>query len=901
MFTTIIEMIVCNALFMLLYYALFLRKADYGFCRRYLILTVIASALIPMMDVPVGFLHEKDNLQELSVADAEPVQTVKPAVMQTVPSAELVAAPVAEASIGQPLDVTATGSEAVAHNANVETVSVKTRKTTVSDIANAASANHNVWLIIYLCGALASLLYVLYGVLSIARLRRHAALSDTDKYSLAESGQVKSPFTFLSTVFLGNGYSGVERSQILSHESSHVRHGHSYEKLLMSVMRSALWFNPFVWLAEKYLDEVQEWQADGDALSEGYDLNEYRKTIIRQLFGMNPMPASGLKNSFTKKRLERMTRRNFPKHSLLMTASAAAVCAVLFVCFGCRPAHKMDSVIITADKFFDDGSIHPATLLDDGYYCFEDSLTTYCPYPAVIAATNVRTAKSPDSKELDWVNGNTRIIIGHRKSTLAEFKALKKSDYTRIVYLRSSPELSLVYAETPIDKVSYFHGPVAIDNTDKLPDIVGIGSGRFENVFIAVLGGFGVALPETKFAIDGHIVSYEEFKTTISGEGRLVLYKNGDAESLFGDGVLQVVNYEHDRVVRHGQWTYTEDQIQEWLDRDDRLIFAADRFYDEETHQEHFQIIEELNYGEIERGIEVYESRNRDRLPVFVAVNGYRYADSPSSKKLKWVNSSTKIFIEGRKSTLDEFKQLQPDEYIAIMYYRCKSDRNMSLVYVMTSLDNSATYNYQTVIDWPGADLPDWIEPSGTGVRDEYFVYQTDVNAATPDAQYVIDGKFTSYQEFKEIWYEHPPHRIYVFRNEVARRLFGEDVREVVEFVTNPATYYRISVKFYRDVDDNNRLKAFVNEKSCELDSLKNCLESYAPADLETDKTPTLVYVLFDEYDWLDDNAVDKIVSDSIPWDNPGLIISAYRIRTVTGTYKGHISRKSKVEYISPV
>lgn len=58
--------------------------------------------------------------------------------------------------------------------------------------------------------------------------------------------------------------------------------------MTLAVLRSVYWFNPFFRIAEKDLEEVQEWEADKDVLSRGFGLKTYRTTIFRQLFGYNP-------------------------------------------------------------------------------------------------------------------------------------------------------------------------------------------------------------------------------------------------------------------------------------------------------------------------------------------------------------------------------------------------------------------------------------------------------------------------------------------------------------------------------------------------------------------------------------------------------------------------------------
>ena len=56
---------------------------------------------------------------------------------------------------------------------------------------------------------------------------------------------------------------------MVCHEASHVRHRHSAERIALELVRSLFWFNPFVWIAGRWLSEVQEWEADRDVLDAG--------------------------------------------------------------------------------------------------------------------------------------------------------------------------------------------------------------------------------------------------------------------------------------------------------------------------------------------------------------------------------------------------------------------------------------------------------------------------------------------------------------------------------------------------------------------------------------------------------------------------------------------------------
>lgn len=153
---------------------------------------------------------------------------------------------------------------------------------------------------LYLLTVAVSLAILAVRILGIRRLRRRSRITDCGAYAVAENPRVGTPFSFLRTVFLGEGYEGRRREIVVCHEASHVRHRHSAERIALELVRSLFWFNPFVWIAGRWLSEVQEWEADRDVLDAGYGLTEYRTIIFRQLFGYNPDIACGLNHSLTK-------------------------------------------------------------------------------------------------------------------------------------------------------------------------------------------------------------------------------------------------------------------------------------------------------------------------------------------------------------------------------------------------------------------------------------------------------------------------------------------------------------------------------------------------------------------------------------------------------------------------
>lgn len=131
------------------------------------------------------------------------------------------------------------------------------------------------------------------------------------------------PFRFCGRYFWARVYEGRRREIVVCHEASHVRHRHSAERIALELVRSLFWFNPFVWIAGRWLSEVQEWEADRDVLDAGYGLTEYRTIIFRQLFGYNPDIVCGLNRSLTKNRFAMMTQ--FTKRRFAFVRFGAAI------------------------------------------------------------------------------------------------------------------------------------------------------------------------------------------------------------------------------------------------------------------------------------------------------------------------------------------------------------------------------------------------------------------------------------------------------------------------------------------------------------------------------------------------------------------------------------------------
>lgn len=246
-----LEVLVCSGVLLAAYAILLERRVKFRWCRLYLLLTTFAAALIPLLRIPVW---------------PGRIVAAAPAISPDLP--------------------------------------VWTGEVLPDEGGGFAVTPESLCLGLYLLGAALIAGVMAWQVFRIHRLRRGAEISRTGDYTLVRTRQEIASFSFLRTIYVWDKTPAGELAAILAHESSHIAHRHSIERILMELMKALLWWNPFAWIAARRLTEAEEFEADNDVLSSGYDRAEYMQTIFRQLFGYSPEIANGLRNSLTKNALK---------------------------------------------------------------------------------------------------------------------------------------------------------------------------------------------------------------------------------------------------------------------------------------------------------------------------------------------------------------------------------------------------------------------------------------------------------------------------------------------------------------------------------------------------------------------------------------------------------------------
>ena len=274
----ILEVIACSGVLAALYSLIIERKVDFLFTRLFLIFSVLLSAVIPMINIPVWEAALVPQLTEVTVGEV---------------STEVVQ------------------SSVTSFDFNFMAL---------------------IWAV-YGVGVALCMGSIVLQMVNILNIRRVGQMTTFDGVNIVRSQQNIASFSLFKTIYIGNNTADTDLPTIVAHERSHIAHKHSVERVVMEIFKALLWWNPFVWIASRRLVEAHEFEADNDVIGSGCDANLYVATLLKHLFGYSPEIANGLHNSLTKKRLKMILKGNSGRYALLRKVAVIPVLGVLFALF----------------------------------------------------------------------------------------------------------------------------------------------------------------------------------------------------------------------------------------------------------------------------------------------------------------------------------------------------------------------------------------------------------------------------------------------------------------------------------------------------------------------------------------------------------------------------------------
>jgi TonB family protein len=149
-----------------------------------------------------------------------------------------------------------------------------------------------------------------------------------------------SGFSAMGYIFINIRLSPDDAGEIIRHEQNHLKQNHFIDIIFIEIIKAVQWFNPVVYLFNRSLRAIHEYQADQECLSSGIPMVNYQSLLLSQIFKSK---AFNLTNSFSnpsliKKRMVMMTKK---RTSAFASAKILIVVPVIGVVFLAISVHSL--------------------------------------------------------------------------------------------------------------------------------------------------------------------------------------------------------------------------------------------------------------------------------------------------------------------------------------------------------------------------------------------------------------------------------------------------------------------------------------------------------------------------------------------------------------------------------
>ena len=175
-----------------------------------------------------------------------------------------------------------------------------------------------------------------------------------DHLTIVRVPQAIAPFSFFRHVFVHESLiDSPDFDQILAHEKTHIEQRHSFDLVFVQTVAIFFWFNPVIWQLIKSLKTTHEYIADKKIIASGYSMVEYQTLLLKQLISNNSLGlVHNFNLSFIKKRITMMKNRRSGWSGKVKVALAIAGTMIV------------SAVTIQCNTKLDDDQMQPG--IDDG-------------------------------------------------------------------------------------------------------------------------------------------------------------------------------------------------------------------------------------------------------------------------------------------------------------------------------------------------------------------------------------------------------------------------------------------------------------------------------------------------------------------------------------------------------
>ncbi len=142
-----------------------------------------------------------------------------------------------------------------------------------------------------------------------------------------------SGFSAMGYIFINTRLTPEDAGDIIKHEQNHLKQNHFIDIIFIELIKAVQWFNPVVYLFNRSLRAIHEYQADQECISSGVPIVNYQSLLLNQVFKSG---AFNLTNSFSnpsliKKRMIMMTKKRTSTTASFKILIVIPVAAIIFM------------------------------------------------------------------------------------------------------------------------------------------------------------------------------------------------------------------------------------------------------------------------------------------------------------------------------------------------------------------------------------------------------------------------------------------------------------------------------------------------------------------------------------------------------------------------------------------
>jgi TonB family protein len=140
-------------------------------------------------------------------------------------------------------------------------------------------------------------------------------------------------FSAMGYIFLNTRLNPEEAGEIIRHEQNHLKQNHFLDIIFMETVLAFQWFNPVIYMINRDLRAVHEFQADHECIISGVPVVSYQSLLLSQVFKSR---AFNLTNSFSnpsliKRRMIMMTKKPTSALANMKLLLVLPVIAIVFL------------------------------------------------------------------------------------------------------------------------------------------------------------------------------------------------------------------------------------------------------------------------------------------------------------------------------------------------------------------------------------------------------------------------------------------------------------------------------------------------------------------------------------------------------------------------------------------